>query len=303
VRECEPKKETIGKGELFFLDHPGTEHTFSGYGLTMRPGSKELLVGLLMVDRPKPVDPEWLKEVEATFGEYTLVPMTETGERGIACQMQIEPESLSYLRQYPGEKAAPIQTALEPFIESPPNPVFSVHWDAQERLWRSHFLPLSELPSEIREVLENAGYGCLAAETNIGVVHVCHASDADIEGFANKPVAYQWQLVQMPTAPLIRLEMVILDHPTHPYVFESFLNIVEEDQARVLAQLANQDQLYLAFYGKDLTHRFTKIVEHDRQQWQYIDELVAEAIDHWVMIPPEQRDFNRAKAEFMGRFV
>jgi hypothetical protein len=143
----------------------------------------------------------------------------------------------------------------------------------------------------------------MAAETNIGVVHVCHAADSDIEGFANKPVSYQWQLVKMPTAPLIRLELTILDRPSNPYRFESFLNVAEEDQARVLAQLAGQDQLYLAFYGDDLTHRFAKIVNHDRQQWQYLDELVAEALEHWHEIPAEQRDFDKAKAEFMRRIV
>ena len=85
--EKEPRKEIIGKGELFFLGHPGTEETFSGYGLTMQPGSKEFLVGLLMVDRPRPVDPEWLNDVEATFGEYHLVPMTAAGEQGLPIRL------------------------------------------------------------------------------------------------------------------------------------------------------------------------------------------------------------------------
>ena len=99
------------------------------------------------------------------------------------------------------------------------------------------------------------------------------------------------------------LDLAILDNPFNPYRFESFLNVAQEDQARVLARLANQDRLYLAFYGDSLTHRFTKIVEHDEQQWQYLDELVSEAIDYWDQIPPEQRDFDRAKAEFMRRFA
>lgn len=51
-----------------------------------------------MVDRPKPVDPAWLKWVEDTYGEYQLVPMTATGERGIVCRMQIELEGLVHLR-------------------------------------------------------------------------------------------------------------------------------------------------------------------------------------------------------------
>lgn len=94
-----------------------------------------------------------------------------------------------------------------------------------------------------------------------------------------------------------------MDNPFNPFRFESFLNVAQEDQARVLAQLASQDRLYLAFYGDDLNHRFTKIVDHDGQQWQYLDELVAEATDYWESIPPERRDFDQAKAEFMRRFV
>ena len=68
MQEHEPQKETIAKGELLFLSHPGTDNIFSGYGLTMQPGSNEFLAGLLMVDRPRPVDPEWLKEVDSTLG-------------------------------------------------------------------------------------------------------------------------------------------------------------------------------------------------------------------------------------------
>jgi hypothetical protein len=213
-----------------------------------------------MVDRPWPADPEWLAEVEATFGECHLVPMTPAGERGIACQMQIEPDSLPHLRRFPGEKTAAIQTALEPLLEHPPRPVFTLHWNEEARAWCSRFAPLAELPGEIREVFERTGYGCLAAEANVGIVHVCHAADRDIEGFAGKPVLYRWEL------------------------------------ARVLAELAHQDRLYLAFYGDDLTHRFTHIVDHDEQQWQYLDELVAE---YWEQIPPEQRDLNGGKAEFL----
>ena len=139
MREREPQNETIGKGELFFLEHPGIAQIFSGYGLTVRPDTKEFLVGLLMVDRPMPVDPGWLEEVKTTFGAYQLVPMTASGERGIVCQMQIEPDSLSYLRQYPGEKAAAIQTALAPLLDHLPYPVFTLRWDEAARAWSSKF--------------------------------------------------------------------------------------------------------------------------------------------------------------------
>jgi hypothetical protein len=104
--ERAPRKETIGRGELLFLSHPGTQETFSGYGLTMQSGTEQLLVGLLMIDRPHPADPGWLAEVEASFGEYDLVAMTPAGERGIACQMQIDPESLPHPCRFPGDQPA-----------------------------------------------------------------------------------------------------------------------------------------------------------------------------------------------------
>jgi hypothetical protein len=98
--EREPNKEIIEKGDLFFLCHPGTPDIFSGYGLSMQRGSKEHLAGLLMVDRPRRADPAWLERIEQVFGEYQLAPMTETGERGIICQMQIESEDQAHLRVF-----------------------------------------------------------------------------------------------------------------------------------------------------------------------------------------------------------
>jgi hypothetical protein len=297
--EREPLKETIAKGELFVLSHPGTIDTFSGYGLTLIPDSKEFLVGLLMVDRPKPADPDWLQGVETTYGECQLVPMTATGERGIACQMQVDSNSEQYLERFPGDKADAIQTVLRPFLENPPKPTFTLYWDQETHFWQSHFAYPFALPEELRQVFQLTGYGCIAAETNVGVVHICHASDTDIEGFANKPVLSQWQLIVMPTAPLIRLELTILDRPDNPFRFESFLNVADTSQVGILKQLANQEELYLSFYGNDLTYRFTKVITHSRQQWQQLDELVQQALNFWETMPQEKRDFDRAKEEFL----
>ena len=299
MREREKQKEIIAKGELLFIGHQGTENVCSGYGLTVQEGRKERLVGLLMVDRPKPVDPKWLREVEETYGSYQLIPMAATGERGIACQMNIEPESQQNLQRLPGPRSAAIAQALAPFLEEPPKPVLNMWWDEEASLWRSLMTAQMELLPEIREVFENTGYGCLAAETTRGAIHICHAPDRDIRGFANQPVVYRWQLIKMPTAPLIRLEVLILDNPQNPYRFESFLNVAAADQARILYELAGQEKLYLAFYGDDLRYRYTKEVEHGEQQWQKIDEIAIQAINHLLEIPEEQRDFDQAKAEFM----
>ena len=43
----------------------------------------------------------------------------------------------------------------------------------------------AELPQELGEVCQGFGYGCLAAGSDIGVVHICHAADAGIQNFAD----------------------------------------------------------------------------------------------------------------------
>jgi hypothetical protein len=42
--EREPQHETIGRGELFFLDYPATEGSITGYGLTVEIGRTDRLV-------------------------------------------------------------------------------------------------------------------------------------------------------------------------------------------------------------------------------------------------------------------
>ena len=303
MKEKEPSNETIKRGDLLFLNHPGIEDIFSGYGLILQPGRKDVLAGLLLVDRPNPADPEWLGGVKDAFGDYQLLPMTASGERGILCRMLIEPNSLQHLQPTPSTKANATQEALKPLLDHPPKVVFRMHWDTDRHMWLSQIQKPTELPEEARSVFKQFGYGCLAVESDMGVVHVCYAADTDIASFTDQQVIHQWQLIMMPTAPLIRLELTILDKPGNPYQFESFLNLADEEQAYILAELANQDQFYLSFYGDDLKYRYTKTIPYDDQQWQLLDELIIEAENHWSLIPPERRDFDQAKAAFMQRFI
>jgi hypothetical protein len=128
----------VKKGELFFLLHKGEEQ-FSGYGLTLVRGSISPLVGFLMVDRPLPVSSEWLGQVEKQFGRYDLVPMTQTGERGIMCRMWIAEDSLELVQKLSGSFTQAMQTALFPLLLLPPAPQLDVFWDGEGRFWRSQF--------------------------------------------------------------------------------------------------------------------------------------------------------------------
>jgi len=300
--EKEPRSEVVSRGSLYYLWHPGTDGVHSGYGLTLYPDRPDQLVGLLMVDLPHPADPLWLRSVANTYGECSLIPMAASGERGLACLMMVEPDSIPHLQRFPIPLSGHLQQALQPFLNEPPAPRLKLRWDPDSELWTSRFAPPNELTPELRTVFEQHGYGCLAVESTVGVLHLCHAPDRDIESFRGKPALTQWQLIEMPTAPLVRLEAVIYDNPLQPYRFESFLNIGEEDQLNVLAQLAGQEELHLVFFGDDLEYRFTKTLPHNEQQWQQLDEMINSALDIWQQLPPEQRDYDLAKATFMARY-
>jgi hypothetical protein len=126
----------LGVG-VHYLWHPGTRDRFSGYGLFIAPGR---LVGLIMVDRPTVADPTWLEEVERTFGSYQLAAMTQTGERGMVCQMEVAEDSHQYVRRLPQPLNRAIRDALRPLRRHPPAVTLAVRWDAEHRGWVSSII-------------------------------------------------------------------------------------------------------------------------------------------------------------------
>ena len=126
------------RGDLLFLLHDG-EAQFSGYGLVVSDGCPHHLVGLLMVDRPKPASSAWLRQLEEKYGRVDLYPMTPTGERGLACHLFVDDSSLVYARPIPGALTQMLQIALLTLLVEPPAPQLDVSWDDSRRLWVSTF--------------------------------------------------------------------------------------------------------------------------------------------------------------------
>lgn len=131
--------KSVARGDLFFLWHPDTQFTFSGYGLAVETGRRDLLYGILMVDRPYPVSELWMARVQQTFGDIFLYAMTATHERGIGCQMRIEADSLPYICSLAVPTAQRLRRALLPLLVQPPKPRFLVKWEPTVHLWQSAF--------------------------------------------------------------------------------------------------------------------------------------------------------------------
>ena len=122
---------------LVFLWHPGTRDRFSGYGLRIAPAH---LVGVVMVDRPRPAAADWLEEIRQTFGGYELIPMTHSGERGMVCQMRIAEDSRVHLRVMWNAQSEAIRQALVPLLAEPPAVTLALAWDEESGGWISSII-------------------------------------------------------------------------------------------------------------------------------------------------------------------
>lgn len=126
------------QGDLLFLMHPGNIR-FSGFGLVADDGRPDHLVGLIMVDRPRPVSKTWLARIALHFGAFQLFTMSSSGERGLACQMWIEAESMAYIQPIDTDVAPLMQEMLFPFLLQPPAPQLDLRWDSKTHCWHSKF--------------------------------------------------------------------------------------------------------------------------------------------------------------------
>ena len=93
-----------------------------------------------MVDRPEPVDANWLETIERTFGSYQLTAMTTGGERGMVCQMHIAEESMQHLRVLPYPDIGALRDALRPLLDDLPAVTLHLAWSADHECWMSRII-------------------------------------------------------------------------------------------------------------------------------------------------------------------
>jgi hypothetical protein len=131
--------ESKGTHTVYNLGHPGSS-IFSGYGLATQPGQSEALVGLLMVDRPVPVDGYWLGLAQLMFGHVELYQMTADGSSGIACQMFIADDSREFIKPVQLPNPEQFEIVLSVLLANPPAVRLHLSWSHQHKLWTSQFL-------------------------------------------------------------------------------------------------------------------------------------------------------------------
>ena len=152
-----------------------------------------------------------------------------------------------------------------------------------------------QLPAELAEFLKDTDYACLSQATDQGTAFVMKVPGREIDSVRGAvPIELRQELYTHPAAPVIRLVFTIYDQPDTPLALESFINVGDEQQRADFAALSTQTELPLLFYDETLTHQLTKRVPYRfPQDAALLLQIAEEALQ---AIPPEQRDFELAKA-------
>jgi hypothetical protein len=115
-------------------------------------------------------------------------------------------------------------------------------------------------------------------------------------------MVYEWRMIPMPTAPLIRFAAALFDNLYDPFRLEHFLNIGDPDQARCLSRLTQQSTLSFDFYDFDYEFTFSRPFAHPALMRARLESVVQQAVNYYDTIPPDQRDFDQAKELFQRYF-
>jgi len=156
-----------------------------------------------------------------------------------------------------------------------------------------------ELTPELADFLRRQPhYACVTHATSEGTAYVIRAPAADLVTLrGTMPIGLRHELYALPSAPVIRSVLTIMDRPRAPLRLETFCNVAEPDQRADFAALADQERLLLLFYDEELRHRLAKRVPYpDRSD---VPLILARADELRAAIPASRFNFDRAKLAVM----
>jgi hypothetical protein len=158
--------------------------------------------------------------------------------------------------------------------------------------------PPVPLPPELADFLRGQDLVALWHASDAGTLLVLKAREPELESLGGTfPVELDHQLWRHPAAPVVRSLITFHDQPDSPLRLETFTNVGDPDQREAFAALGGQEEIHVLGYDEHLRHRLTKGVTHGAAE--FIPTIVAEADRLLATIPPERRDFDRAKAAVM----
>jgi hypothetical protein len=141
---------------------------------------------------------------------------------------------------------------------------------------------------------------CLPQLTDRGTVLIVKAPRREIASVQGTiPIEMRHELHDCPTAPVIRMLTTLYDRPQSPLRFESFINVVGDEQRATYAALVGQDEIAMLFYDQELRHALSKVVANSGRE--AIRRILHEAESLSGMIAPQKYDFWSARELVLAR--
>jgi hypothetical protein len=158
----------------------------------------------------------------------------------------------------------------------------------------------SPLAPALAEFLQLQALVCLPLLTDIGTVLIVKAPRREIASVQGTiPIEMRHELHACPTAPVIRMLTTLHDRPQSPLRFESFINVVGDEQRATYAALVGQDEIAMLFYDQELRHALSKVVANSGRE--SIRRLLHEADNLHAAIPTANYDFWAARDLVLAR--
>jgi hypothetical protein len=154
------------------------------------------------------------------------------------------------------------------------------------------------LPPELADFLKKQDLTALFHAADIGTLLIVKVPAQELATLRGPlPIGLVHELYRHPRSPVIRTLLTFVDQPEAPLCVETFTNPGDPDQRASFAALADQAEIPLLFYDEALRHRLSKRVRNATAD--QIPAIVATADQLLAAIPPDRRDFDRAKADIM----
>jgi len=154
-------------------------------------------------------------------------------------------------------------------------------------------------PDELYQVLQEVGPGCIAVNTDQGVVILLKTDELHLpEG--NVPILYQYELAVFPEGAGIRIYLEIYDRPETPFQAETFLNPAAQADLILLQELCRQDHLDIHVVNTAFEVRYAKRVRQSPMVVCELHQLIRMAVQYNSLIPDDRLDFEIVKKRYQA---
>lgn len=152
------------------------------------------------------------------------------------------------------------------------------------------------LPLSYRTVLGEHDVMCAIAHVGAEAAIIAKLPGADIEGFRDVLVMYQYAVGLYPEGAVLALGLTFMDS-AEPFSMETFMNVAIQEDVALARMLTHQRYLTVHLFDEKIEYRYSKRLRHRIAQRFELVGLITTAVEHVAGLA--EIDWAAARARFM----